>query len=63
MDLFDVLVLVGGLCLFLFGMDIMGVSLEKRAGGSLKALLGKLTSSRIAGLLTGMGVTAVNQSS
>ena len=63
MDLFDVLVLVGGLCLFLFGMDIMGVSLEKRAGGSLKALLGKLTSSRIAGLLTGMGVTAVIQSS
>ncbi len=63
MDLFDILTLVGGLCLFLFGMDIMGISLEKRAGSSLKALLSKLTTSRIAGLLTGMGVTAVIQSS
>lgn len=63
MDLFDVLTLIGGLCLFLFGMDIMGVSLEKRAGSSLKALLGKLTSGKLAGLITGIGVTAVIQSS
>ncbi|MGN0165385.1 MAG: Na/Pi cotransporter family protein, partial [Lachnospiraceae bacterium] len=63
MDIFDVLTLIGGLCLFLFGMDVMGQSLEKRAGSKLRSLLGKLTSSRIAGLLTGMGVTAVIQSS
>ena len=44
MDLFDVLTLLGGLSLFLFGMNLMGASLEKRAGSSLKILLGKLTS-------------------
>ena len=63
MDLFDVLTLIGGLCLFLFGMNLMGSALEKRAGGSLKALLGKLTSSKLMGFLTGLGVTAVIQSS
>lgn len=63
MDLFDVLTLIGGLCLFLFGMNIMGDSLEKSAGSSLKKLLGKLTGSKTAGFLTGMGVTAVIQSS
>ena len=63
MDLFDGLTLIGGLSLFLFGMNLMGSSLEKRAGGSLKALLGKLTSRKILGFLTGLGVTAVIQSS
>ena len=63
MDLFDVLTLMGGLSLFLFGMNLMGASLEKRAGSSLKILLGKLTSRKILGFLTGMGVTAVIQSS
>lgn len=63
MDLFDVLELIGGLCLFLFGMDVMGAALERRAGGSLQTLLGKLTTGKIAGLLTGLGVTAVIQSS
>ncbi len=63
MDLFDVLTLIGGLCLFLFGMNIMGDSLEKSAGNSLKKILGKLTSGKMAGFLTGMGVTAVIQSS
>ena len=63
MDLFDILSLVGGLSLFLFGMNLMGASLEKRAGGSLKVLLGKLTSRKILGFLTGLGVTAVIQSS
>ena len=63
MDLFDVLTLWGGLSLFLFGMNLMGASLEKRAGSSLKILLGKLTSRKILGFLTGMGVTAVIQSS
>ncbi len=63
MDLFDVLTLVGGLCLFLFGMSVMGDGLERRAGGGLKALLGKLTNNRFKGFLTGLGVTAVIQSS
>ena len=52
MSLFDVLNLIGGLSLFLFGMHVMGAALEKRAGGQLKALLGKLTGSKLAGFLT-----------
>ena len=63
MRFFDVLNLIGGLSLFLFGMHVMGTALEKRAGGQLKALLGKLTGSKLAGFLTGLGVTAVIQSS
>ena len=63
MTIFDVLSLIGGLCLFLFGMNIMGDALERRAGGKLRTLLGKLTTNRAAGLLTGMGVTSVIQSS
>ncbi len=63
MDLFDGLTLIGGLSLFLFGMSLMGEALEKRAGGSLKALLGKLTTGKLAGLMTGLGVTAIIQSS
>ena len=63
MTIFDVLALIGGLCLFLFGMNVMGDGLERRAGNGLKALLGKLTNSKIRGFLTGIGVTAVIQSS
>lgn len=63
MDLFDALNLLGGLCLFLFGMNVMGASLEKRAGSSLKTLLSRLTTGKIAGFLTGLGVTSVIQSS
>lgn len=63
MDLFDVLTLIGGLSLFLFGMNIMGDALERRAGNSLRTLLRKLTTNKIAGLLTGLGVTSVIQSS
>jgi phosphate:Na+ symporter len=63
MDIFDVLTLIGGLSLFLFGMNIMGQALERRAGGRLRGLLGKLTTNKIAGLLTGLGITAVIQSS
>lgn len=63
MDLFDILTMIGGLCLFLFGMNIMGEALERRAGSKLRDLLGKLTSNKAAGLLTGLGVTAVIQSS
>ncbi len=63
MNIFDVLTLIGGLCLFLFGMSVMGDALERRAGGSLKKILARLTKNKIAGFLTGLGVTAVIQSS
>ena len=55
MDIFDILTLIGGLCLFLFGMNVMGDGLERRAGGGLKLLLGKLTNNRMKGFLTGDG--------
>jgi len=63
MTIFDVLSLIGGLCLFLFGMNLMGAALEKRAGSGLKTILSRLTTGKMAGLLTGLAVTAVIQSS
>ncbi len=63
MDFFDALTMVGGLSLFLFGMNIMGQSLERRAGNSLRYILGKLTDNPLVGFLTGLLVTAVIQSS
>ena len=63
MNIFDVLSLIGGLALFLFGMNIMGDALEKRAGNQLKNILEKLTSNRFKGFLLGAGVTAIIQSS
>lgn len=63
MSIFDILTLIGGLCLFLYGMDIMGKSLEKSAGDKLRDILGKFTTNKIAGFLTGVAVTAVIQSS
>lgn len=63
MDLFDVLSLIGGLALFLFGMNIMGSSLEKKAGGQLKAVLGKMTDNPAKGFLLGLIVTSIIQSS
>ncbi|MBR4295524.1 MAG: Na/Pi cotransporter family protein [Clostridia bacterium] len=63
MNVFDFLTMIGGLCLFLFGMNVMGESLERRAGSKLSAVLSKLTSNKLAGFLTGLGVTAVIQSS
>lgn len=63
MDIFDILSMIGGLCLFLFGMNLMGQALERRAGAGLRTLLRKLTTNKIAGFLTGLGVTAVIQSS
>ena len=63
MEFWDILTMIGGLCLFLFGMNVMGESLERRAGSSLRTLLSKLTSNRMLGFLTGLAVTAVIQSS
>lgn len=63
MNLFDVLAMIGGLCLFLYGMDIMGQALERSAGNGLRNVLSKLTTNKITGLLTGLAVTAVIQSS
>lgn len=63
MDIFNILTMIGGLCLFLFGMNVMGQALERRAGGKLRSLLGKMTTGKLAGLLTGLGVTAIIQSS
>lgn len=63
MDIWNILEFVGGICLFLFGMNLMGAYLEKAAGSGLKNILGKLTGGRFIGFLTGLGVTAVMQSS
>lgn len=63
MNFFDVLTLIGGLCLFLFGMNVMGESLERRAGDKLSTIIGKLTTNKFAGFLTGLGVSAIIQSS
>ena len=63
MDIFKVLTMIGGLCLFLFGMNLMGQALERRAGGKLQSLLDKMTSNAFAGFLTGLGITAIIQSS
>ena len=63
MDLFQFLNLLGGLSLFLFGMNVMGQALERRAGSRLRSLLARMTTNKAAGLLTGLAVTAVIQSS
>ncbi len=63
MDIFNVLSMLGGLCLFLFGMNLMGQALERCAGGKMQAILSKMTSNKLAGFLTGCGVTAIIQSS
>ena len=63
MKLLDVLTLICGLALFLYGMDVMGDALKKSAGRKLKTILGNLTSNRYKGLLLGLVVTAVIQSS
>lgn len=63
MDIFDVLTMIGGLCLFLFGMNIMGQALERCAGNRMQSLLAKLTTNKFLGMLTGLAVTAIIQSS
>ena len=58
MTVFDALKLIGGLCLFLFGMNTMGEALERRAGNKLRGILAKMTTNKFAGFLTGCAVTA-----
>ncbi len=59
----DVLMLLGGLALFLYGMQMMSSGLEAAAGNRMKTILEKLTSNRVKGVLVGAGITAVIQSS
>lgn len=63
MSIFNVLSLIGGLALFLYGMEIMGSGLEKLGGGKLERILERLTSSPIKGVILGAAVTGVIQSS
>ena len=61
--IFKIISLLGGLALFLFGMDVMGKALERQAGGKLQTILAKMSSNVFKGFLLGLGVTAVIQSS
>ncbi|MGN1203033.1 MAG: Na/Pi cotransporter family protein [Eubacterium sp.] len=63
MTIFDFLTLIGGLAMFLFGMNVMGDNLEKISGGKLESILEKMTDNRIKGVLLGLVVTAIIQSS
>lgn len=63
MNIFSVLTMIGGLAMFLYGMDAMGDGLAKLSGGKLEQILEKLTSKRIMAVLLGIAVTAVIQSS
>ena len=63
MGITDILSLLGGLALFLYGMQMMSTGLEAAAGNKMKSILEKLTSNRIKGVLVGAGITAVIQSS
>lgn len=63
MSIFNVLSLIGGLALFLFGMNYMGSSLERLGGGKFESILERMTNSRIKGVLLGAAVTGVIQSS
>ena len=62
-DFFNVLTMIGGLAMFLYGMDAMGDGLSKLSGGKLESILEKLTSNRLMAALLGAGITAVIQSS
>lgn len=63
MDIFGVLSLIGGLAVFLYGMDLLGEGLTGASGGKLEKILEKLTSNPLKAVLLGAGVTAVIQSS
>ncbi len=62
-DIFSILTLIGGLAIFLYGMDMMGDSLKKLAGSKLESFLASLTSTKTRGFLLGLVVTAIIQSS
>ena len=59
MSIFNIFVLLGGLAMFLYGMDVMGKNLEQTAGGCLQVILSKMTSSPLRGLLLGLAVMAL----
>lgn len=63
MNIFDLLTMVGGLALFLYGMKVMGDSLTKMAGSKMAIVLEQLTNNRLSGVLLGTIVTAIIQSS
>ena len=63
MTVFDIFTLLGGIAMFLFGMNVMGDNLEKISGGKLETILEKMTNNRIKGVLLGTVVTAIIQSS
>ena len=63
MNFFNVLTLFGGLAMFFYGMELMGDGLKLSSGEALKRILGKLTKNAFAGMLTGLAVTAIIQSS
>ena len=63
MDIFGLLTMIGGLALFLYGMEVLGDGLKKASGGKLEIILEKLTSNKLMAVLLGAGVTAVIQSS
>ena len=63
MDFFDAIVLLGGVALFLFGMNVMSAGLEKTAGGRLEIILRNVTSNRFKGFMLGVGITSLIQSS
>jgi len=59
MDFFDILTMIGGLALFLYGMQVLGDGLSKASGGRMEQILEKLTSNRLKAVLFGAAVTAV----
>lgn len=63
MDIFSIISLLGGLAMFLYGMEVMGDGLKNASGSALKNILGKATKNVVLGVITGMLVTAVIQSS
>ena len=63
MSVMNIISLLGGLSLFLFGMKVMGEGLERAAGNRLKKILGIVTHNRVLAMLAGVAITAVIQSS
>ncbi|MBQ6530523.1 MAG: Na/Pi symporter, partial [Clostridia bacterium] len=63
MNIFTIFKILGGLAMFLYGMNVMGDGLKKLGGSKLESILEKLTKNRIMGVLLGAVVTAIIQSS